>query len=180
MGDGKNGMDWEEPDYYGMYLEELKAIAPLGGEEEKQLLEELAAGQKEAGKRLTEGKLSQAARLAGEYADRGLPAGDLVQEANMALLMAVEEYTGGDFDRQMEERIRRSLEAALADQDRERRIGEEMAARVNVLKDISAAMAAELGREATVAELAERMKMPEEEIRDIMKLTLDAMRVIGE
>ena len=98
----------------------------------------------------------------------------------MALLMAVEEYTGGDFDRQMEDRIRRSLEAALADQDRERRIGEEMAARVNVLKDISAAMAAELGREATVAELAERMKMPEEEIRDIMKLTLDAMRIIGE
>ena len=59
-------------------------------------------------------------------------------------------------------------------------IEEEMAARVNVLKDISAGMARELGREATVTELAERMKMTEEEIRDIMKLTLDAMSVSGE
>ena len=50
---------------------------------------------------------------------------------------------------------------------------------VNVLKDISAAMAQELGREATAAELAERMRMTEEEIRDIMKLTLDAMSVSG-
>ena len=55
-----------------------------------------------------------------------------------------------------------------------------MAARVNVLKDISASMARELGREATLAELAERMKMSEDEIRDIMKLTMDAMKVSGQ
>ena len=59
-------------------------------------------------------------------------------------------------------------------------IEEEMAARVNVLKDISASMARELGREATLAELAERMKMSEDEIRDIMKLTMDAMKVSGQ
>lgn len=72
------------------------------------------------------------------------------------------------------------MEEALELQDTECRIEEEMLARVNVLKDISASMAEELGREATVEELAARMKMTEEEIKDIMKLTLDAMSVSGE
>ena len=48
---------------------------------------------------------------------------------------------------------------------------------MNVLKDISQQMAEELGREATVEELARKMKMTEDEIKDIMKLTLDAMSV---
>ena len=59
----------------------------------------------------------------------------------------------------------------------ETKVEEEMLARVNVLKEVSKRMAEELGREATVAELAEKMKMTEDEIRDIMKLTLDAMSV---
>ena len=76
--------------------------------------------------------------------------------------------------------MRAAIEDALQIQNRETKIEEEMAARVNVLKDISASMARELGREATLAELAERMKMSEDEIRDIMKLTMDAMKVSGQ
>ena len=86
----------------------------------------------------------------------------------------------GDFDAQMEKKVRAAIEDALQIQNRETKIEEEMAARVNVLKDISASMARELGREATLAELAERMKMSEDEIRDIMKLTMDAMKVSGQ
>ena len=52
-----------------------------------------------------------------------------------------------------------------------------MAARVNVLQEVSRVMAKELGREATVEELAAKMKMTEDEIRDIMKVTLDAVNV---
>lgn len=55
-----------------------------------------------------------------------------------------------------------------------------MAARVNVLQTVSQVMAKELGREATVAELAEKMKMTEDEVKDIMKLALDAITVNGE
>ena len=54
---------------------------------------------------------------------------------------------------------------------------EEVVARVNVLKDISRQMAEDLGREATVEELAEKMKMSVDEIKDIMKLTLDSLSV---
>ena len=98
----------------------------------------------------------------------------------MALFLFASEYEYGDFDAQMEKKVRAAIEDALQIQNRETKIEEEMAARVNVLKDISASMARELGREATLAELAERMKMSEDEIRDIMKLTMDAMKVSGQ
>lgn len=55
-----------------------------------------------------------------------------------------------------------------------------MAARVNVLQTVSQVMAKELGREATVDELAEKMKMTPDEIKEIMKLALDALTVNGE
>ena len=77
----------------------------------------------------------------------------------MALLLTANEYAGGDFKAQMEKRIREAVEDALKLQDTEDKIEEEVTARVNVLKDISASMAKELGREATVEELAERMKL---------------------
>lgn len=54
---------------------------------------------------------------------------------------------------------------------------EEMLARVNVLQEVSKHMAEELGREASLKELAERMKMTEEDVREIMKMTMDALKL---
>lgn len=167
-------------DVLEMYIEELKQVPSCTPEEEETLLKSLAGGKKDAAGRLVEGKLMDAMAVAAEYRDRGLSMNDLIQEASMALLMTANEYTGGDFNGLMKRRIRQALEEALSLQDNEVRIEEEMAARVNVLKDISASMANELGREATVEELAGRMKMTVDEIRDIMKLTLDAMSVVGD
>lgn len=167
-------------DFYQLYKEELKQILPCDDEELKALLVASAEGDKASKKRLVECHLNAAAALAEEYQDRGLPVGDLVQEANIALLLVAEGYTGGDFKAQMEDGIREALEEALRIQDTERNVEEEIAARVNVLGDISSQMAKELGREATLSELAERMKMTPDEIRDIMKLTLDAMSLSGE
>ena len=168
----------ESNTFYDIYLEELKNLPQGTPEEEAALLKKLTEGDKTAASRLTEVKL--AVQIAEEYHDRGLPAGDLVQEANMALFLFASEYENGDFDALMEKKVRAAIEDALQIQNRETKIEEEMAARVNVLKDISASMARELGREATLAELAERMKMSEDEIRDIMKLTMDAMKVSGQ
>ena len=162
---------------YNLYRSELGRISRCTPEEEGALLKALLAGEEGASERLVEGRLEMAALLAEDYKGRGLPVDDLVQEANMGLLLAVREYQGGDFSAFAEERIRRVIEDALKLQRSEDRVGEELAARVNVLKDISAGMAEELGREATVSELAGRMRMTEEEIKDIMKLTLDAFRV---
>ena len=164
-------------DFYQMYLEELEAVAEAGPEEELSLLERLAAGDDSARERLIEGNLKRVLEYAKEYDGRGLPMGDLVQEGNMALTALAMEYESGAFQELLRERVRACIEAALEEQRMEAEIEENVAARVNVLQEVSRVMAKELGREATVEELAAKMKMTEDEIRDIMKVTLDAVNV---
>ena len=165
--------------FYQMYLDEMEAILPCTKQEEILLLEQLKNGREDAKQRLIEGNLKQALEYAKEYEDKGLSISDLVQEANMALTIAVGTYEEGEFQDHLEKRIRESLDAAVEEQTMEDKAEEEIVARVNVLQKVSQIMAEELGREASVAELAARMKMTQEEIRDIMKVTLDAVNVLG-
>ena len=72
------------------------------------------------------------------------------------------------------------LDEVLKEDKLEADIAEEMAARVNVLQEVSKRMAEELGREANLSELAERMKMTEDEVREIMKITMDALSISGQ
>ncbi len=167
-------------DIYQMYLEEVKRIPACSQKEEAALLLRVKEGDQGARKRLLEGMLHFVVELAGGYRKRGLAAGDLVQEANMALLLALDDYQEGDFREQVRVLAAERLEAAIEAQRREKQAEEEVAARVNVLKDISKMMAEELGQEATLEELAGKMKMTTEEIKDIMKITLDAMSVSPE
>lgn len=130
----------ESNTFYDIYLEELKNLPQGTPEEEAALLKKLTEGDKTAASRLTELKLAKAVQIAEEYHDRGLPAGDLVQEANMALFLFASEYENGDFDcADGEKGGGAAIEDALQVQNRETKIEEEMAARVNVLKDISRA-----------------------------------------
>ena len=171
-------------DFYQMYLEELREIPPCTEEERERLLEEAAAGKAEAKKRLIEGSLKTALDCAREYDGKGVLLTDLVQEANMAFVMAVDEFLSGtkavSFDRLAACRMREALERAVEEEQSADETGEELAARVNVLQTVSQAMAKELGREATVEELAEKMKMTEDEIRGIMKMAMDAMSMNAE
>ena len=164
-------------DIYQMYLDEIAAVEPCTPEEEKELLERVKQGDDAARNRLLEGRLGAVVELVKPYADQGLSMGDLIQEANVALLMAVSQYQDGDFDAFFKGQAEACLKAALEVQKTELQVEEEMLARVNVLKTVSQRMVEELGREATVEELAEKMKMTVDEIKDIMKLTLDAMSV---
>ena len=69
------------------------------------------------------------------------------------------------------------MEEVIREQKAEMDLEEEMLARVNVLQEVSKHMAEELGREASLKELAERMKMTEEDVREIMKMTMDALKL---
>lgn len=162
-----------------MYLEEIELLPVCTPQEEAELLKRVRSGDQAARQRLTEGNLKLLAELAKGYENQGLSAADLIQEANMAFLLLVDQYQEdrGAFRDCLHNSVHQALQAAVAFQKQERQVEEELAARVNVLKDISRGMADELGREATVGELAAKMKMTEDEIKDIMKLTLDAMSV---
>ncbi len=164
-------------DSYQMYLNEIGKTSSCTEEEAKDLLARMKAGETGARERLLEGMLKYVAELAGGYQDRGILTADLVQEANLGLLMAVNEYESGDFHELVRLRAVSMMEAILDEQKQQREVQEELLARINVLQKVSQVLAEELGREATVAELAEKMKMTEDEIRIIMKETLNAMSV---
>lgn len=115
-----------------------------------------------------------------DYINQGVPMADLIQEASMELMLLADEGFEGGFEKLLESRIRVRLEDVVKEQKKEAEIEEEILARVNVLQEVSGRMAEELGREATLAELAEKMKMTEEEVRDIMKTAMDALSVSGE
>nr|WP_314462635.1 sigma-70 domain-containing protein [uncultured Clostridium sp.] len=170
--------------FYQMYLDEMGEITPCTGEEQLKLIADLRGGNQEAKKRLIEGNLRAALEYAKEYDGKGVLLSDLVQEANMALLMAVEEYAkaGGEtgFDSYAGQNIKKALEQAVEEEQSADRTGEELAARVNVLTQISQTLAAELGREATVEELADKMKMSVDEIQGIMKMAMDAVSLNAE
>ena len=170
-----------EHDFFDMYLEEMRGIAPLDRDELVSVLEGTARGDAAARSRLVEGCLGQVLEIVREYGDSELPISDLVQEANTALMLAAIEYDGSEpWNELMTRRVKESVELALEEQRTENQIEETMAARVNVLQTVSQVLAKEFGREATLEELSAKMKMTEDEVRDIMKLALDALTVNGE
>ena len=162
-------------DIYQVYMEELAVIPPCTEEENRELLKRVKAGDREAKKRLVEGNLKKALFFIQDYLNRGVPMADLIQEASMELMMLADEGFEGSFEKLLESRIRVRMEEIINDQKKETDIEEEMLARVNVLQEVSKSMAEELGREAKLSELAERMKMTEDEVREIMKVTMDAL-----
>ena len=167
--------DLSAEDIYRGYMEEIAAIPPCSEAENAKLLGEIRNGNKAARERLIEGNLKNALFFVQDYINKGVPMADLIQEASMELMMLADEGFEGSFEKLLESRIRVRMEEIINDQKKEADIEEEMLARVNVLQEVSKSMAEELGREAKLSELAERMKMTEDEVREIMKVTMDAL-----
>lgn len=169
-----------QEDVFQMYLEEMERIESCDKAENERLLKEMKRGNQAVRDRLIEGNLKMTLEFVQEYVNQGVLAGDLAQEANMALVQAVAEYEEGVFEDFVRDKVKTALLAAVKEQAREEETARKMVDRVNRLKDVSQDMAEELGREATVEELAKRMKMTSDEVKEIMKLTLDAMSVVGD
>ena len=167
--------NFEQDSFENVYLEELAAIEPCSEEETRQLIAKIRNGDAKARERLIEGNLKKALFFVQDYINQGVPLSDLIQEASMELMLLADEGFEGSFETLLESRIRVRLEEVVKEQKSDAVIEEEMLARVNVLQEVSKTMAEQLGREATLAELAERMKMTEDEVREIMKVTMDAL-----
>lgn len=167
--------DLSAEDIYRVYMEEIAAIPPCSEAENEKLLGEIRNGNKAARERLIEGNLKNALFFVQDYINKGVPMADLIQEASLELMMLADEGFEGSFEKLLESRIRVRMEEIINDQKKEADIEEEMLARVNVLQEVSKSMAEELGREAKLSELAERMKMTEDEVREIMKVTMEAL-----
>lgn len=168
-------------DMVNIYIEEIQKASQVSEEQEELLVRKLMSGDENAKNLLIEANLSFAAALAKEYTGKGLLLSDLIQECNIGLMMAVNEFEPGihgRFRSYKEQVIRRYVEEVMAEYNQSTRSAMKMASRVNELNELAASFAGEYEREAKPSELAERMGISEEEVRELMKVSLDAIAVL--
>lgn len=169
-----------------MYLKEIGKIPLLSTEEEIELAKRMEKGDEEARKKLAEANLRLVVSIAKRYAGRGMQFLDLIQEGNLGLIKAVEKFDyrkGYKFSTYATWWIRQAITRAIADQARTIRIPVHMVETINRLIRTSRQMVQELGREPTPEELAKRLDMPAERVREIKKISQDPVSLetpIGE
>ena len=169
-----------------MYLKEIGKVPLLSSQEEAELAQKMANGDKEAKRRLAEANLRLVVSIAKRYVGRGMLFLDLIQEGNLGLIKAVEkfDYTKGyKFSTYATWWIRQAITRAIADQARTIRIPVHMVETINKLIRVTRQLVQELGRDPLPDEVAKEMNMPIDKVGEIMKIAQEPVSLetpIGE
>ncbi len=169
-----------------MYLKEIGRISLLSSEEEMDLSIRVASGDEEAKNRLAESNLRLVVSIAKRYVGRGLLFLDLIQEGNIGLMKAVDKFDydkGYKFSTYATWWIRQAITRALADQARTIRVPVHMVETINKMARIQRQLTLELNREPSEEEIAKKMGISVEKVRDVIKISQDPVSLetpIGE
>jgi RNA polymerase primary sigma factor len=169
-----------------MYLKEIGKVPLLTAEEERELAIRMNQGDESAKQKLAEANLRLVVSIAKRYVGRGMLFLDLIQEGNLGLIKAVEkfDYTKGyKFSTYATWWIRQAITRAIADQARTIRIPVHMVETINKLIRVSRQLLQQYGRDPSPEELAREMDMPEEKVREILKIAQEPVSLetpIGE
>ncbi len=169
-----------------MYLKEIGVVPLLSNEEEKKLAIAVENGDLEAKQRLAEANLRLVVSIAKRYVGRGMQFLDLIQEGNMGLMKAVDKFDyskGFKFSTYATWWIRQAITRAIADQARPIRIPVHMVETINKLVREQRNLLQELGQDPTPEQIAERMDMTPDKVREILKIAQEPVSLetpIGE
>lgn len=169
-----------------MYLKEIGRINLLTSDEEFEYAKRAEEGDEEAKRMLAESNLRLVVSIAKRYVGRGMLFLDLIQEGNIGLMKAVEKFDankGYKFSTYATWWIRQAITRAIADQARTIRVPVHMVETINKLSRFQRQLTLELNREPTDEELAKKMSIPVEKVREIIKIAQDPVSLdtpIGE
>ena len=169
-----------------MYLKEIGRISLLSSEEELRLSMAIANGDEEAKNILAESNLRLVVSIAKRYVGRGLLFLDLIQEGNIGLMKAVDKFDydkGYKFSTYATWWIRQAITRALADQARTIRVPVHMVETINKMARIQRQMTLELNREPSEEEIAKKMGVSVEKVREVIKISQEPVSLetpIGE
>lgn len=169
-----------------MYLKDIGKVPLLSAEKELELAYKMSLGDEEAKKQLVEANLRLVVSIAKRYVNRGMFFLDLIQEGNLGLMKAVEKFDYGKgykFSTYATWWIRQAITRAIADQARTIRIPVHMVETINKVKKVSSQLLHENGHEPSAEEIAERLDMPVDKVREIMRVAQEPVSLetpIGE
>ena len=167
----------EENDPLRLYLEELAAIPACGDPEV--LAMECTEGKPGAAERLLNVSLSRVVELAMAHTGRGVLLLDLIQEGSLGLWQAISGFEGGNFENTAIWYIRQYLAKAIVWQARANGVGQKMRERLEDYRSVDERLLAELGRNATLEEIALEMHITPEEAEQVRD-TLDSARLLNQ
>ena len=169
-----------------MYLKDIGKVPLLSVDEEIELAQKMQEGDEAAKKRLSEANLRLVVSIAKRYVGRGMLFLDLIQEGNLGLMKAVEKFDyrkGFKFSTYATWWIRQAITRAIADQARTIRIPVHMVETINKVKKVSSQLLHEYGHDPSAEEIAERLEMPVDKVREIMRVAQEPVSLetpIGE
>lgn len=161
----------EEEHFLKRYLEELPVPEELTGEEKEKLFRSAAAGNTLAKSRLVEYYMPKLPEIARGLHDQNVFFGDLVQEGNVSLLLALEHMDEDGTEQDLLEEVREGMEAILESRQTQKQQDEAVVNKVNRLKDAIEELSDGEKMDFSVAELSAYLDMTVEEIEDILRLT---------
>ncbi len=168
------------------YLREIGHYQMLTEEQEIEVAQRVKLGDEQAKKTLIEANLRLVVSIAKRFTQRGLQFLDLIQEGNLGLMKAVDKFDpdmGFKFSTYATWWIRQSITRAIADQSKTIRIPVHMNETINKIRKAGSILQHELGREATIPEIAERIGKTEQEVRYALRVAQEPVSLetpIGE